>query len=486
MARPNIILLFADQMRGDCMRCDGNPYIETPNLDYLASLGTRFPHAYTATPSCIPARATLMTGMNQWHAGILGMGLGQGAMPNDYPHMLAAELSNHGYRTHLVGKGHFNPQRAMMGFQSHELDESGRSQDGFKSDYRIWFDRVKPYDDLSPDDHGVPFNSWMARPWHTDEHLHPSWWTMTRALEFVKNRDRTKPYFLNISFARPHSPYVPPRPYWDMYCDEELPPAAVGDWAGMHDKPRDAADTNAWHGRMTDRQIRRARTGYYGDVSFIDTQIGRLINHLQRSHDFANTMFVFAADHGDMLGDHNLWRKTYAYEGSARIPFIVVPPIGENKSPRNVAPEVVELRDIMPTILEAAGIEIPATVDGRSVLPLSREAAPDWREYIHGEHCWCYGPEQDMQYVTDGRRKYIWLPRIDMHQFFDLESDPHELHNCIDDPARREEVQKWRGFLVAELEARQCGWVKDGKLVGPETPDAPLISPWRDKRYQPA
>ena len=480
MTPPNIILIMCDQMRGDAYGADGNRTIQTPNLDFLASRGTRFPHAYSAVPSCLPARACLWSGQNQWHAGVLGMGRGQGPIPNDFPHTLAGELSSAGYRTHLVGKGHFHPQRTSMGFQSAELDESGRMDD---SDHRVWFAREAP-DGVTPDDHGVDWNAWHARPWHTEERLHPTYWTMTRALACLKDHDPAQPLFLNISFARPHSPYVPPAYYFDTYLRGDLPEPYVGAWAAMHDDPETALDPDAWRGRMRPEQIRRARAGYYGEISFIDTQVGRLLNWLRRGHAIGldNTWILFVSDHGDMLGDHNLWRKTYAYEGSARVPFFLVPPGRAGKPARAVADEVVELRDVMPTLLEAAGVPVPATVDGCSILPLQIAAAPDWRAYIHGEHCTCYAPEQEMQYVTDGKRKFIWLPRVGLEQFFDLESDPGELHDLIGAPARADEIARWRGYLIRELERRDCGWGNQGRLVCPD--DAPLISPFRDTRWR--
>jgi arylsulfatase len=492
--QPNIILIICDQMRGDCLGADGHPVVQTPNIDYLAARGTRFKHAYSAVPSCLPARATLWTGQNQWHTGVLGMGWGQGPIPNDFPHTLAGELRQAGYRTHLVGKGHFHPQRAMMGFESHELDESGRTLiNGFDDEYRAWFAEHAP-PGVTPDDHGVYWNSWHARPWHTDEYLHPTAWTMSRALDFLDARSRARarerPLFLNISFARPHSPYVPPQPYWEQYIDQELPPPNVGDWAVMHDRPEDAVDPNAWRGKMTAAQIHRARAGYYGEISFIDAQIGRLLNWMSRfgRDTLANTWFLFASDHGDMQGDHNLWRKTYAYEGSTRIPFLIVPPgrltgrrDNETVEIRGVADEVVELRDVMPTLLEAAGLPVPGTVDGRSLLTLLQRPAEEWRPYIHGEHSTCYSTQQEMQFVTDGRRKFVWLPRIGMEQFFDLEQDPGECLDLIDDPNRQEEITQWRGYLVRELDARDCGWVREGALVTP--PNEPLVSPYKDVRW---
>jgi len=475
----NIILILSDQMRGDCLGVAGNPCIQTPNLDFLASRGTLFSHAYSAVPSCVPARALLWTGQNQWHAGILGMGRGQAEIPNDFPHTLAGELTKAGFRTHLTGKGHFQPQRSLMGFESTELDESGRMPD---SDHRQWFRAHAPAG-VTPDDHGVGFNSWHARPWHTEERLHPTCWTMTRALEFLKTRDKSSPFFLNISFARPHSPYVPPAYYFNLHRPDDIPPPYVGEWASIHDDPRETKNPNAWRGKMTPGQIQRARAGYYGEIAFIDTQIGRLINWMQRyeSETLQNTLILFTSDHGDMQGDHNLWRKTYAYEGSSRIPFLLVGPRARRHNVREVADEVIELRDVMPTLLEAAGVDVPDTVDGKSVMPLLERPGRGWRKYIHGEHCTCHSEEQEMQFVTDGRKKFIWFPRVRSEQFFDLESDPGECHNLIDDPGRQKEIETWRNYLVSELEARDCGWTKNGRPFCPD--DKPLVSPYKTVRW---
>jgi arylsulfatase A-like enzyme len=206
-----------------------------------------------------------------------------------------------------------------------------------------------------------------------------------------------------------------------------------------------------------------------------------------------------------MCGEHNLWRKTYAYEGSARVPLIIVPPtnwghadielpdelwnimptlmppVRMGKETRAVSHEVVAFQDIMPTILHAADLPIPENIDGESLLPLLLEPVSDWRSYIHGEHCMCYAPEQEMQYITDGKRKYIWFPRIDAEQFFDLEKDPDERHDLSKDPSRIDEIAEWRGVLIKELAQRDCGWVKDGDLYCP--PDEPLISPYKSRHW---
>jgi len=456
--RPNLLLIMTDQHRGDCLGCDGNPVIETPYLDEVAANGTRFTAAYTACPSCIPARALLMTGMDQWHTGVLGMGRSGGNMTAAYKHTLPGELAAAGYHTQGIGKMHFHPQRALYGFHNTIIDESGRMPD---SDYRSWFERHKD-GPFGYRDHSVDWNSWMGRPSHLPEHLHPTWWTAQQAIEWLSRRDPEKPFFLKVSFARPHSPYDPPQAYYDMYRDREMPRPYVGDWCGMHDV--DVDDTNAWRSHRSDREVQRARACYYGNVTFIDHQIGRLLYELRRDHRdlWRNTMIVFTADHGDMLGDHHLWRKTYAYEGSARIPMIVQPPLAWDCARGQVREEVVELRDIMPTLLEAAGVAIPETVDGMSVCGMARGEMARWRPHLLGEHDWCYSHEQANYYLTDGRWKYIWFPYLGTEQLFDRASDPGEERDLA--PAGGGELERWRGVMTDELAARDCGLVEDGRL----------------------
>ncbi|MDH7571576.1 MAG: sulfatase-like hydrolase/transferase, partial [Armatimonadota bacterium] len=273
---------------------------------------------------------------------------------------------------------------------------------------------------------------------------------------------------LKVSFARPHSPYDPPPVYYEMYRDHPIPPPYVGDWAHIHDGREGAADVNAWRSRRPEHETRRARACYYGSVTFIDHQIGRLLYELRHYHRDAwqNTFVLFTSDHGDMLGDHHLWRKTYAYEGSARIPMILRPPDGW-KWPRGlVLDHLVELRDVMPTFLEAAGAPIPENVDGKSLLPLARgETETPWRDVLLGEHDWCYSHEQANYYLTDGRWKFVWFPYLGTEQLFDLQQDPGECRNLSGDPKSRDVAGALRRRMVRELEARDCGLVEEGKLV---------------------
>ncbi len=461
--KPNILLIMTDQHRYDCTGYSGNRVIETPNLDFLASQGTIFENAYTPSPSCIPARACLISGMNQWNCGILGMGGGQSEMGVGFKHTLPGELAKGGYQTQGVGKMHFFPQRALNGFHNTVLDESGRAQQGFVSDYRQWFNANKTGDyDIS--DHGIGWNSWMSRPYHAPEFLHPTNWTVGEAMKFLDRRDPSMPFFMKLSFARPHSPYDAPACYFEKYLTKELPKADVGDWASINDVPEDALNPDAWRGVRSDEDIRYARAGYYGSITHIDHQLGRLFYHMRKAKAFDNTMIIFTSDHGDMLGDQNLWRKTYAYEPSAHIPFFIkLPKQSDSVVKRVSAP--VSLYDIMPTVLDFAGVDIPETVDGMSLLPLMRGETQKTRAYIHGEHSTCYSTEQEMQYVTDGNYKFIWFPRMGREQFFDLTKDRKEMNDLISSGEYKALVELWRGRLVSELAKRDAGLTDNDRLV---------------------
>jgi arylsulfatase A-like enzyme len=187
------------------------------------------------------------------------------------------------------------------------------------------------------------------------------------------------------------------------------------------------------------------------------------------------TWIVFTSDHGEMLGDHHLWRKTFAYEGSARVPLIVCPPQG---SARHRSGEVVMQQDLMPSFLGMAGAPVPPGVDGRSLLPLLQAAPASgaWREYGHGEHSACYAPETGMQYLTDGRWKYIWYTLSGEEQLFCLEEDPQELHDLAADPRHRDRLVLWRERLVAELAPRPQDGLSDGRQLVPGS-NVPAVRP---------
>ena len=467
--RPNILLLMCDQFRGDCLGADGNPIIRTPNLDRLAAEGALFRRAYSSLPSCTPARATLLTGWGAWRHGMLGYGRVAEKYPNEMPRMLAEA----GYYTLGIGKMHWSPQRNLHGFHRTILDESGRVESkGFISDYRQWFQREAA--DLNPDATGIGWNDYQSKPYALPERLHPTRWTADTAVEFLEGYGKDgnepdqagRPFFLKVSFARPHSPYDPPQRFFDLYADAKLPPAAVGAWAERNELRGQKLSSSTPRGDLGAEQVRRSRQGYYGSISFLDEQIGRILDVLRRRGWWEDTLILLTSDHGDMQGDHHLWRKTYAYEGSSRVPMVIRWPAGLLDAQRGrqlVQP--VELRDVLPTFLDAAGIPFAEKdFDGRSMLELIRGRTGAWRQAIDLEHSSCYWPANQWNALTDGHWKYIYGSVDGGEQLFCLDSDPTELHDLAAEGKHAATLEAWRKRLAEFLAPRGPEWVKDGQL----------------------
>lgn len=461
--RPNILLLMTDQHRGDCLGAAGNRVIRTPNLDRLATEGARFRCAYTATPSCTPARSGLLTGLSPWHHGMLGMG----RMAAQHKHEMPAMLRDAGYHTLGIGKMHFHPQRNLHGFLRTILDESGREQTTeFRSDYRSWFYSMAPA--LSPDATGIGWNDYRAAVYALPEELHPTRWTADTAINFLKGYKGDQPFFLKVSWARPHSPYDPPERFMKMYENADVPARSLGDWAARYKENSNPADHNSWRGDFGEEQARTSRRAYYGSISFIDEQIGRMLKALEERGWLDNTLILFTADHGDMLGDHYLWRKTYAFEGSTHIPMLIRWPKSMSERRGQVIEQPVELRDVLPTFLDAAGVKHdPKDFDGRSMLDLVRGKTDGWRPWIDFEHAECYKNAGYWTGLTDGRMKYVFYGSDGTELLFDLRNDPGELRNLAADAQSRNELQTWRERMVQHLAERGEPYVKDGKLVAP-------------------
>ncbi|MDR6938594.1 arylsulfatase [Arcanobacterium hippocoleae] len=467
----NLILLCVDQMRADAMSCAGNPIIDTPYLDALAKNGTRFTHAYSATPTCVPARVALFTGQSQERHGRVGYTEGI-PFGEAYPITLPGELRKAGYQTQAIGKMHVYPERDRVGFDDVRLHDGylhyARREHGRNlaliDDYLPWLQRQPGMAAAAETDHGIGCNSIVTRPWDKPEAYHPTNWVMNEAIDWLYRRDPTDPFFLYLSWHRPHAPYDPPQWAFDQYREAKIPDPPVGEWSKVWDEYRDDAAAEAKFGVQRPEVRARAIRGYYGSITHIDTQINRLMEALNDFDLLDHTAFVFVSDHGDMLGDHNFYRKSVGYEGSAHVPFIVKLP-GEKTVPTSGA--VVELRDVMPTLLDLAGVPIPDSVDGQSVLPLLRAecAEAQWRSEIHGEHFYEVFGEESMQWVTDGKRKFIWFSGSGLEQFFNLEADPQELENLIADAAYQAEIKRWRECLISYLTGREEGFVEDGKLV---------------------
>ena len=467
----NILLIMTDQMRGDCMGCAGHPDVKTPYLDSLAAKGVRFNRAYSACPSCIPARAALHTGMSQESHGRVGY---EDGVRWNYEHTMAGELAKAGYYAQCVGKMHVHPLRNLLGFHHVELHDGylhyyrnpeipSYENQKTADDYFYWLKNEKG---IAADvtDTGLECNSWIARPWIYEERLHPTNWVTGRCLDFLRRRDRDKPFFLMASYLRPHPPFDAPQAYFDLYKDKTLTPPAEDDWRDPSALKEKGRIFDSPTGPEDPELIRQAQIGYYACITHLDHQIGRLIQELVEQHLYEDTLIVFTSDHGELLCDHQMFRKSRAYEGSACVPLILS---GGGLHPERqgmVSEQLAELRDIMPTLLDWAGIEIPDTVEGSSLLAACRgqRGFADGRKWLHGEHE--MGAESSHWIVTP-TDKYVWYSQSGEEQYFDLVKDRKETHNRITEAADQERIGQLRGWLIKALTGREEGFVQEGRLV---------------------
>lgn len=471
--RRNILLIMTDQMRGDCMGCAGHPDVKTPYLDHLAARGVRFENAYTACPSCLPARCALHTGLSQEHHGRVGY---QDRVTWNYPVTLAGELTKNGYYTQCVGKMHVHPLRNQMGFHHIELHdgylhayrnasipycENQRNAD----DYLYWL-RCQLGADRDITDTGIDCNSFLARPWLYEERLHPTNWVTDRSIDFLRRRDRSMPFFLMASYLRPHPPFDAPADFFRLYENQNLTPPLQGDWDDRKRLERMGRFVDSDTGSPDPEMMRQAQAGYYACISHLDNQIGRLIDSLRDDGCFENTVILFTSDHGELLGDHATFRKTRPYQGSIRIPMIIANAPALQGCENTVRDDLVELRDVLPTAVELAGGEVPSSVDGVSML------RPNERQAIHGEHS---GGDLGNQFIVTKTDKYCWFMESGREQYFRLDRDPGEQHDAIHDPECQERIAELRALLIQELAGREEGY-SDGKKLIPGRPQRACLS----------
>ena len=471
MKQPNIVLIMTDQLRGDCLGYAGHPDVKTPYLDTLASTGVSFSHAYSACPSCIAARAALHTGREQSRHGRVGY---KDGIPWNYKHTMAEELAKAGYYTQCVGKMHVHPLRNYLGFHNVEL------HDGFLEAARK---HSLPYSEnqLMADDYfywlkqelgvtadvtetGIECNSFVSRPWMHEEKHHPTNWVTERSIDFLRRRDPGKPFFLYASYLRPHPPFDAPQHYFDLYSGKTLRPPFVGTWETDEYLRKNGRLCNSISGPADPELIRQAQIGYYACITHLDHQIGRLIMALKEHEVYDDCVILFTSDHGEELCDHHMFRKARPYEGSCHIPMLIT--AGKNvltdMASSSVCGDVAELRDVMPTLLDAAGADIPATVDGHSLIPLVRRPENSLRSWLHGEHAF---DEFSNHWIVTNRDKYIWYSQTGVEQYFDLENDPHELTDRIHDPDAQERISRLRGHLIESLARRPEGYTDGEALI---------------------
>lgn len=451
--RPNVLLISTDHWPARLLGCAGHPVVQTPTLDELARSGVRFTNCYAECPVCIPARRTLMTGTTPRTHGdrVFKERLEMPDVPT-----LAQTFRDAGYQAYAVGKLHVYPQRDRIGFDDVILDEEGRTQYGVTDDYELFLgDQGFVGQHFN---HGMSNNEYSAVAWHLPDETHATNWATQTMARVVKRRDPKRPAFWFLSYRHPHPPLVPLQTYLDFYRDLAIDAPVVGDWARADDLPYGLQSTTARGDEHSAVQTEMARRAFYALCTHIDHSLRVLIGTLREEGVLGNTMICFTSDHGDMLGDHRMWAKRLFYEGSANIPMILLGVEGDERVGFNRTDDrLVGWRDVMPTLLDLAGVEIPDTVEGVSMVRAEK------RDWFYGE----IGEDAHAtRMIRERRYKLIYYATGNRRQLFDLESDPRECVDLSSDPRYADTLARLTEVLIGELYGGDETWVEDGHLVG--------------------
>ena len=453
--QPNILLITTDQQRFDTVGPSAPSFLRTPHLDVLAREGVTFSRAYSDCPSCVAARVGIMTGQFVGTHGMRGNGSTSAVL--DREATLPAYLRQLGYQTAAIGKMHFTPERARHGFDEMILP----------ADY--YREMARSGSPVQPMHHGLGQNELYPGMATVPEAQTLTSWISEQCVEFVKDRrDPTAPFFLWCSYSKPHPPLDPPEPYYSMYRNSPIPEPYVGDWAVADDCPA-AFDRfrQSWSMDLIPPEvIREARAAYYGLITQIDYNLGRVFAALQDEGLLEDTFILFTSDHGEHLGDHNTGGKVFFTEPSSHVPFILRMPKSWGRRMHGTTVDVpVTFADILPTVLQAANgeepIAVPKHVDGMDLVALARGDIKEPRTYVEVT---C---DEEPSYfgITDGRWKYTWFPEGSRELLFDLEADPHEQHDLSQDPGYAETCSEFHSVLVEKDRERGGQFSQNGKMM---------------------
>ncbi len=435
----NVLFIISDDMNND-LGVYGHPFVQSPNLDKLAARGVRFDRAYCQFPWCAPSRASFMTGLRPDTTKVMDLTYHFRKGLPDVVTMPQAFMKA-GYFAVRVGKVYHYGNPGDIGTSGADdpaswnqvVNPAGRDKTALENDILIY-----------PPTTGLGSSmSLLADRTGTDEE-HTDGKVATEAIKLMEEH-KNGPFFLAVGFYKPHCPWVAPQKWFDMYStvQEVLPPIAPN-WKST--VPAAAYDTGAeWPYRgVTPEQAQECRRAYHATISYVDSQIGRVVDALDRLGLAENTVIVFISDHGYHLGEHGLWMKQTCFEEAARIPMIIVAP----KAAANgkASKRTIELVDIYPTLTDLAGVKAPDGLQGVSLRPLLDNADAAWNRAAYTQTV-TKGKNKVQGYSvrTERWRFTEWQYGEKGMELYDHDKDPQELNNLANDPAY--------STVVAELKA---------------------------------
>jgi choline-sulfatase len=458
-APPNILVVMVDQLAGTLFPDGPVDWLNTPNLRRLAARSQRFSQAYCASPLCGPSRASFMTGLLPSRSGVYD---NAAEFRSDLP-TFAHHLRRAGYRTILAGKMHFVGPDQLHGFEERLTTDIYPADFGWTPDYRRPEERI----DWWYHNMGSVSGAGVAETTNQLEYDDEVAFLATAKLRDLARGADPRPWAMVVSFTHPHDPYVARQRHWDLYedCAHLLPEAPDPADDPQSQRLRAACDAGATV--MTDDMVRRARRAYFANISYIDDKLGELLDVLDATGQEA--AILFTSDHGDMLGERGLWFKMIFLDGSARVPLILALPGdagGRVDSP-------VSLLDVLPTLCDLAGAEVPTGLDGASLFDATaRGAVP--MEYA------AEGSIAPLVALRQGRWKLI-RSAPDPDLLFDIEADPAERANRADDPACADVLAD----LHAQADARWDLVAFDAAVRDSQARRLVVYEALRQGRYQP-
>ena len=424
MNKPNIVLIMADQLAPQFTGAYGHPLVQTPHMDALVARGTRFDAAYCNSPLCAPSRASFMAGQQVSRIGAYD---NAAEFPATIP-TFAHYLRRAGYRTCLSGKMHFVGPDQMHGF------EERLTTDIYPADTAWTPDWTKPDERIDHWYHNMDAVRQAGGAMTTFQYDYDDEATfLARRRIFDYKMTGAEPFAMVVSLIHPHDPYVARPEFMDLYDPDAIDMPDDTPSTDAH-SARIAMGIEAHQGAVTEEETRRARHGYYANVSYFDSNVGKIVNALEEADLLDNTIVVVTADHGDMLGERGLWYKMGWLEHSARVPLIVAGPGVRHQT----AYAPCSLVDILPTFQQIAGDEgdLGAPLAGASLWPTLADGDESQTEAI-GEYCAECAPGWPVFMIRRGQWKFIHC-EVDPPQLYDLNSDPGERNNLADDPTHAE------------------------------------------------
>jgi choline-sulfatase len=431
---PNLLLLMVDQLTPSALPIYGHTITKAPNLEALAERGVVFDSAYCNSPLCAPARAIFMSGQLASTNRVYD---NAAEFHSDIP-TFAHYLRRAGYLTILSGKMHFCGPDQLHGFEQRLTTDIYPADFGWTPDWTKFDQRPSWYHNMSSVTDAGP--SVRTNQLDFDEEV--VFAAQKRLYDLARTGDG-RPFCMVVSLTHPHDPFTITEEYWNLYREDDidLPRVTI---------PVDSLDPHSKRLRfvcnqdaepVTEAQIRAARHAYYGAISFVDAQVGRLLKTLREIRLDEDTVVIFLGDHGEMLGERGLWYKMSFFEGACRVPLVVSAP--GRFAPRRVA-QSVSLVDLLPTLVDIAHDGAPppyaARTDGRSLLP--HLEGRDGHDLVLGEYL-AEGTVAPMVMIRRGPYKFIHCPG-DPDLLYDLASDPDELRNLAGDPAAAPLVAAFR------------------------------------------